>query len=477
MVGAARSDMSDDEYRELARESIKKYSRTPPDEKLLGNLLESIRYVPGSFDQREPYEKIAPDRDGARWAGGAPAQPHLLPLDGTGFLPGDHRDARRDGPQPAPRRRGAGGHREADRARPRLRARAQPPRAVRVRGEPGLPDRPLPRQGDGAEHAGSALRQRHLRAALEPRVRGPRADHGGGGHRDRHARGLLRPVGRAARPHPEPHAAAADAARHGAARVVLRRRRARREGEGAARDQGARSRAGAGHGGAGAVLGRRRGRRGGAGLPRGGGRAGRIHHGDLCRAPPVRGQLALGRRAVLPAHRQAPGPQDHGDRRDAQAGAAPRLRAARLAGRAAQPADLLGAAERGRVALAGGQDPRRQDARAAGEHGVPLRHVVHLPVARGLRAPHPRHDARRRHALRAQRRGGGGVAHLRPHPGGLVAHARSASAVPRGHTGAGGGGWRSWWAAGGGRCEGQRAAGSAQAATLEAAHCALRAAP
>jgi glucose-6-phosphate 1-dehydrogenase len=59
MVGAARSDMSDDEYRELARESIKKYSRRTPDEKLLGRLLDAIRYVPGSFDQREPYEKIA----------------------------------------------------------------------------------------------------------------------------------------------------------------------------------------------------------------------------------------------------------------------------------------------------------------------------------------------------------------------------------------------------------------------------------
>ena len=53
--------------------------------------------------------------------------------------------------------------------------------------------------------------------------------------------------------------------------------------------------------------------------------------------------------------------------------------------------------------------PGARMARAAGEHGVPLRHVVHVAVARGLRAPDPRHDARRRDAVRPQRRGRGGV--------------------------------------------------------------------
>ncbi len=42
-----------------------------------------------------------------------------------------------------------------------------------------LPHRPLPRQGDRAEHAGAPLRERHLRADLEPPVHRPRADHGG----------------------------------------------------------------------------------------------------------------------------------------------------------------------------------------------------------------------------------------------------------------------------------------------------------
>ncbi len=39
-----------------------------------------------------------------------------------------------------------------------------------------LPDRPLPRQGGGAEHPRAALRQRHLRAGVEPRPRRLRAD-------------------------------------------------------------------------------------------------------------------------------------------------------------------------------------------------------------------------------------------------------------------------------------------------------------
>ena len=47
----------------------------------------------------------------------------------------------------------------------------------------GLPHRPLPRQGDGPEHAGVPVRQRHVRAAVEPQLHRPRADHGRRGRR------------------------------------------------------------------------------------------------------------------------------------------------------------------------------------------------------------------------------------------------------------------------------------------------------
>ena len=66
--------------------------------------------------------------------------------------------------------------------------------------------------------------------------------------------------------------------------------------------------------------GRRRGRQG---LQGRGGRARGLGHRDLRGAAPGGGQLALGRRADLPAHGQAAGAQGHRDRGHAQAGAAP----------------------------------------------------------------------------------------------------------------------------------------------------------
>ena len=80
-----------------------------------------------------------------------------------------------------------------------------------------LPHRPLPRQGDGAEPAGAALRQHDLRAAVERRRDRPRADHGGGDGRGGTARRLLRPLRRAARHGAEPHAAVAVPGGDGAA--------------------------------------------------------------------------------------------------------------------------------------------------------------------------------------------------------------------------------------------------------------------
>ena len=67
-----------------------------------------------------------------------------------------------------------------------------------------LSHRSLSRQRDGAEPAGLPLRQRHLRAALEPPVHRPRADHQRRSRRRRGPRRLLRDGRRAARHDPEP---------------------------------------------------------------------------------------------------------------------------------------------------------------------------------------------------------------------------------------------------------------------------------
>ena len=67
-----------------------------------------------------------------------------------------------------------------------------------VRRGAGLPHRPLPRQGDGAERAGAALRQLDLRADLEPTLGRQRPDHGGRDARRRHRGGFYETPARCA---------------------------------------------------------------------------------------------------------------------------------------------------------------------------------------------------------------------------------------------------------------------------------------
>ena len=222
--------------------------------------------------------------------------------------------------------------------------------------------------------------------------------------------GLLRQLGRAARPGPEPHAPAAHPAVHGAAGDVRRRRGARREGEGAAR-------------------------RSAPARPRTQVRARPV----LGRAwPRARRRWATSRRRACPTTRTT---ETYAALRLEVdnwrwAGVPIYLRTGkRLARKVTEIAVTLKpvphlafkqegsvgvqpnqldpdrAAERGRVALARGEDPRHADADPAGEHGVPLRHGVPVAVARGLRAAdHGRHARRRRRSSPAttrSRRSGG----------------------------------------------------------------------
>ena len=153
-----------------------------------------------------------------------------------------------------------GRHREAVRPRPGERAGAQRDAGRGLPGARGVPHRPLPGQGDGAEPAGDALRQHAVRADLEPRLRRPRADHDGRGHRHRRPGRLLRRHRRGQGRDPESPAPAARADRDGGAALVRRRVAARGEGEGA------------------------------------GGRPDPGRHGGRDRARPVRGRLAGRRR-------------------------------------------------------------------------------------------------------------------------------------------------------------------------------------
>jgi glucose-6-phosphate 1-dehydrogenase len=59
LISVARSDIPHDDYRQMARESIAKYSRRKPDEQVLDKLLERVRYVPGMFDDDAVYAQLA----------------------------------------------------------------------------------------------------------------------------------------------------------------------------------------------------------------------------------------------------------------------------------------------------------------------------------------------------------------------------------------------------------------------------------
>src|SRR5438067_11053216 len=51
LIGVARSEYSHDELRDMARESIERFSRRRPDANVLNGLFGEMRYVQGGFDE------------------------------------------------------------------------------------------------------------------------------------------------------------------------------------------------------------------------------------------------------------------------------------------------------------------------------------------------------------------------------------------------------------------------------------------
>jgi glucose-6-phosphate 1-dehydrogenase len=58
LIGVSRGEMSDDEFRKGARESIAEFSRRDADDKVLDALIERFRYVTGSFDDESMYDRL-----------------------------------------------------------------------------------------------------------------------------------------------------------------------------------------------------------------------------------------------------------------------------------------------------------------------------------------------------------------------------------------------------------------------------------
>jgi glucose-6-phosphate 1-dehydrogenase len=59
LIGIARTQQPDEQYRDFARDAIQKYSRREPDEAVLSSLLGRMRYVGASFDDPAAYDGLS----------------------------------------------------------------------------------------------------------------------------------------------------------------------------------------------------------------------------------------------------------------------------------------------------------------------------------------------------------------------------------------------------------------------------------
>jgi glucose-6-phosphate 1-dehydrogenase len=72
LIGVARREVSDDEFRAQAREAIAQHSRRPPDDQVLDGLLARMQYLACSFDDVPGYARIAEAMDALDQEAGLP---------------------------------------------------------------------------------------------------------------------------------------------------------------------------------------------------------------------------------------------------------------------------------------------------------------------------------------------------------------------------------------------------------------------
>ena len=103
LIGSSRGELSDDEFRTLARESISQFSRRPPDDQVLDKLLENVRYITGSFDDDSVYEQVKSSAGAFDDEGGMPFNRVFYLSTAPAFFPvivgklGEHGLDRREG--------------------------------------------------------------------------------------------------------------------------------------------------------------------------------------------------------------------------------------------------------------------------------------------------------------------------------------------------------------------------------------------
>ena len=233
LVGYARRDWANQDFAAIVHDSVKTYARTEFREEVWKQLAEGFRFVPGDFDDDVAFANLArtlDELDVVRGTGGNHAFYLAIPPAFFGAVVDQLKEHDMVDKSPHAWRRVViekpFGH-DLQSAK-ELQATLSEAFPVGV----DLPDRPLPRQGDGAEHPGDAVRQRDVRAALELQLRRPRADHHGRGHRHRRPRRLLRRHRGRPRRDPEPPPPAARAGRDGGADLLRRREPPGREAQG-----------------------------------------------------------------------------------------------------------------------------------------------------------------------------------------------------------------------------------------------------
>ncbi len=68
LIGVARRDQPDEDFQQIARESIERFSRRRPDPDVLDGLISDMRYVPGHVRRRRRLRRHCPHAGGVRRA-------------------------------------------------------------------------------------------------------------------------------------------------------------------------------------------------------------------------------------------------------------------------------------------------------------------------------------------------------------------------------------------------------------------------
>ena len=193
LTGFARRDWANQDFEQIVHDSVKAHARTEFREEVWRQLAEGFRFVPGDFDDDAAFDHLRrtiEELDQDRGTGGNHAFYLAIPPGFFGDVVGQLKEHGLADPSEDSWRRVVVekpfGHDLASARELNAMLDTVFPTGADV------PDRPLPRQGDGPEHPGDPVRQHDVRADLERPLRRPRADHHGRGRRHRRPGRLLR---------------------------------------------------------------------------------------------------------------------------------------------------------------------------------------------------------------------------------------------------------------------------------------------